>query len=415
MRITNIRIKREGNNISLVADCKIRVIGYDTVYFTFDKKYESSIVADASPFAAALLVPAMRRGENLTIDGSVSRRFLEGMQSIMKIMLTWNLGLKPIKIQAKNLTVDQGDQKNVAVFFSGGVDSFYTYLKHKSSRKNKITHFLLVNGYDIDLRDKNFWEVARQNIQRIAAEENIELIEVESNIRPLIEPIMDWGYVFGGCLAAVGLCLRAGLRKIYIASSCTVEQQFPSGSSLATDACWSTETTSFEHDGTEASRVEKVAYIAQTPVALNYLRVCYKNVHGFYNCGVCDKCVRTMIGLHIAGKLEDTATLPHVIDPQKVATITIENEHTAMFHKENLMALKEKGLNIPLQTAIERSLNHAVVSPGEDWFVQLWDGVFHVDFMYFHNTLQRMIHFLRKSLFIRQPNELKPKKIPQWE
>ncbi len=37
----------------------------------------------------------------------------------------------------------------IACFFSGGVDSFYTLLKHRE----EITHIIFVHGFDIALED----------------------------------------------------------------------------------------------------------------------------------------------------------------------------------------------------------------------------------------------------------------------
>ena len=82
------------------------------------------------------------------------------------------------------------------------------------------------------------------------------------------------------------------------------------------------ETTTFIHDGTEATRLKKViSQIARSPLALEHLRVCFANEKSAYNCGQCDKCLRTMINLYVAGVLEQSSTFPHHIDPDLVAAI----------------------------------------------------------------------------------------------
>jgi hypothetical protein len=113
----------------------------------------------------------------------------------------------------------------------------------------------------------------------------------------------------------------------------------------------------------EATRLEKViSQIAQSPLALEHLRVCFANEKGAYNCGRCDKCLRTMINLFVAGALEKSGTFPHHIDPDLVAAVpTIPGEHGGIFHTENLRALQERNIAPELQQAISTSMRSAVV------------------------------------------------------
>jgi hypothetical protein len=356
MKILEVKTRETADTITMYATCKIRRIGYDEVYFTFDKKYQSFLQIDASPFAAALLIPSMKQGEDLIVEGSMSQELYEGMHRIMDIFLSWNIGLKPIRIVAKNLTSDTARPKATASFFSGGVDSFYTFLKHKRNPTDPVTHLLLVNGYDIDPRNKKLWLQTRDTLREVAKVERVNLVEVESNVRSLVDPILAWDYAHGGCLAAVGLCLRKGLKQVYVPSSCTAEAQIHWGTHMDVDKHWSTEKIKFTHDGTEASRVNKVSWeIAKSPTALRYLRVCYMNEVGAFNCGACEKCLRTMINLHIAGVLSDAETFPHEIDVDKVANIAI-NDHIDHLYKENLEALEERGELPKLQEAIRNGL-----------------------------------------------------------
>lgn len=76
MTIKDVRLQETRTTVSLVATCKIRRVGTDTVRFTFSKKLKPMI-------AAALLLPSMRQGEDLIIEGSVSQKLLDGMHRIM--------------------------------------------------------------------------------------------------------------------------------------------------------------------------------------------------------------------------------------------------------------------------------------------------------------------------------------------
>lgn len=356
MKVLEVNTRETNDTITIFAKCKIRRVGYDEAYFTFDKKYKSFLEVDASPFAAALLIPSMQRGEDLIVEGAISKELYTGMHEVMNKVLSWNIGLKPIKIIASHLKKDTSKPTVTASFFSGGVDSFYTFLKRKNDPEDPVTHLLLVNGYDIDPRNKNLWAATLQNIQEVAKAEKASLIEVESNFRSLIDPIFSWDYTHGGCLAAVGLCLRRGLKQVYVPSSCTVEQQIPWGTHLEMDEYWSTEKLSFIHDGSEASRIDKIAWqIAKSPTALKSLRVCYMNEKDTFNCGVCEKCLRTMINLYVVGALNKAKTFPRTLDPKRVAAMPV-NEHIQHLHKENLAALEARGAPPKLLLAQKMSL-----------------------------------------------------------
>lgn len=366
MIIKDTQIHHTGATTALSARCKMRKIGWDRVYFDLENTaFDDYVRNDASPFAAALLLPAMKRGSDLIIEGNISGQLYHGMHAIMQEVLQWNIGLQPIKIEAAALAADPPPPQRSASFFSGGVDSFYTYLKHKADpvQTDRVDTFILVNGFDISRRNSQLWDHALTNIKSAAKADSVALMVVRSNIQNLVEPILSWDYSHGGCLAAVGLFLRGAFHQIYIPSTHSVSEQIPWGSNLALDGHWSTESTAFIHDGTEATRLEKViSQIAQSPLALKHLRVCFANEKGAYNCGRCDKCLRTMINLFVAGALEKSDTFPHYIDPDLVAAVpTIPGEHGGIFHTENLRALQERDVALELQQAISASMRKALI------------------------------------------------------
>lgn len=390
MKIKNVRIEKTDDHISLLADCKIRTIGWDTVYFTFGKQYADYLYEDASPFAAALLIPSMRLGQNLIIDGSVSERLMEGMKFIMEKMVAWPFGLKPITIQAKHVTKDNAQPEKVASFFSGGVDSFYTYLKHRSDKKDKISHFILVRGADIDPRNKKLWDETKENVQKVADEDGIEMVAAESNVQTLIEPIIAMDYTHGGCLAAIGLCLRKGFKKIYIASTFGYAELMPYGSHPELDGHWSSEAIMFEHDGAEADRFEKIErQIAKSPIALKHLRVCYMNKNGAYNCGNCEKCYRTMVSLYIVGKLNESETFPNSINPDHLTFLISQVGFALKGHEQNLAALKSRNLDPRLQQAIEKGLAHGT-NPANSIKERALQKIIYLDHMYFRERAHKI-------------------------
>jgi hypothetical protein len=397
MKISNLQLKIEAESIILHADCFIRPFGPDKLYFKFDKKYIDFIAMDMSPFAAALLIPSMKLGSDLVIEGEISEQLYKGLRKVMKVMLSWDIGLKPISIFATHIKKDEYTSKKTATFFSGGVDSFYTYLKNKKNGQNKIDYFILANGYDISLRNRKLWKESLATVKNVAQHENIKLITVESNVRHLIEPILTWDYTHGGCLAALGLALRRELNTVYIASTYASDQLFPNGTHIQLDHLWSTETLSFHHDGAEVSRLEKTKYIAHEPIVLENLRVCYLNKRNRFNCGLCDKCNRTMIGLYIAGTLEKSKTFPRSIDLNVVRKLITCTEDGAAFQMENLVELKKTNLDKKLQQALQESITnsfaHSSVSSVKSFLHRVW----FYDYFYTRSNLYKVASLVRKN------------------
>ena len=396
MIIKDVRVLHSVRNTVLSAKCKVRRVGWDNVYFKVDSAYNGYVCEDASPFATALLLPSMKQGEDLVIEGAISKQLWAGMHTVMEEVLRWGIGLKPINIKAEELIVDTHEPTGVASFFSGGVDSFYTYLKHRHSPDpaQRIDSLLFINNsFDIDPRNTELWDLTLRNLRAIADQEHINLVVAVSNVNSqLLANILPWDYIHGACLAAMGQFLRKGFRKIYIPSTHSVEEQIPWGSNLALDENWSTETLTFEHDGSETTRANKIiSYVARSPLALKYLRVCYKNSKDAYNCGKCDKCMRTMVSLYIAGALERAETLPHKIDTDLLArTPTIRGEHGGIFHNENLSILRERNVAPELEKAMMASLELTASLKEND---QSWirDKVVYFDHMYTRGYLNRRL------------------------
>jgi hypothetical protein len=356
MRVHDVHQREVGDQITLSARCKVRRLGLDVLTFTVPSRFADFLVADASPFAAALLLPAMKLGEDLVIEGSISARLHAGMTEIIRTIAAWDAGLKPVRVIADELAPDPAAAGVTGAFFSGGVDSFYTYLKHKCDPQ-PITHLMLAKGYDIDRRDGRLWDATVHNLEQIAKEEQVTLVQIDSNVRSLTDPILSWTYSHGGALAGAAMCLRRGISRMYIASSADAEHQARRGSHLTIDQLWSTEALSFIHDGWEASRMDKIdRHIARSPLALRYLRVCYINKNGSYNCGECEKCLRTMVSLQAAGVLDKAETFPAEIDPKRLAAVPIAGYDEAVFHRENLAALRARNLAPELQQALVTAL-----------------------------------------------------------
>jgi hypothetical protein len=146
----------------------------------------------------------------------------------------------------------------------------------------------------------------------VAAETGTTLLPVVTNVRREGGLLASWPMLHGAAMASIVLALGSAFRRMLIAASTTYDKLYPWGSHPVLDPLWSTEAVAFVHDGCELNTIDKTRVVAESPLALATLRPC---ASGAYNCGVCLKCLRTMLDLTLCGQLEACQTLPHTIDP----------------------------------------------------------------------------------------------------
>ncbi len=313
---------------------------------------EGPVAAGGDPFLAAVLLPAMKMGATLRVAGGVSPRLLSATKRIQEIYHAWYPELRPIVVEAEPAEMG-ASEGGVGCLFSGGVDSFYTALKHLA----EITSLIFVHGFDMALRDTGLREKVSASLRQAAAELGKQLIEVETNVRHFSDPYVDWGERYHGSgLASVGLLLGAKLRTVYIPATFPYTYLEPLGSHPLVDPLWSTERTEFVHDGNEATRTEKVAAIARSETAMRWLRVCWEHPSGEYNCGRCEKCLRTMVNLELAGALSRCRTFDSALDLDAVARVPANDRVARLFIEENLKLCLEVGGRRALARALRDSL-----------------------------------------------------------
>jgi hypothetical protein len=280
------------------------------------------------PFLAGLLVPCMWSGEELRIEGPVSRRLLESVPRIQELLGGWYPELGRITVTASEVTgaADSGPRPSTGAFFSGGVDSVYTLVKHRSS----VDRLILVHGFENPVDDHRRLEVTRQAILPTVEMLDTRLLIAHTNLRRRADPMTTvsgreyprsfFGFLYqGSILAAVGLCLQQNLGRILVPASFTHRTMQPYGSHPSLDPLWSTERTEFVHDGCEASRLEKVERIVrEVPRAARSLQVCETAFGGEVNCCACEKCLRTMLALRLCGVLDQAVTFPRSLSLRAV-------------------------------------------------------------------------------------------------
>ena len=285
---------------------------------------------------ALSLIPCMSRGVPVVIDEPVSARMLDSVPVIQQILASWTRTLKVVDVIAERTTFTTAGER-VGMFFSGGVDSWFTFLRHRE----EITDLVFIHGHDIELEDGEARTRAAAAVREIAAETGRNLIEVESGIKKLPFRDVGWQWTNGAALATIAHLLSSQFRRFYFPSSSYIGALLPWGSHPHLDPRWSTEVYEFIHADADVSRVEKTRAIAESPLALRTLRVCWERPDE-YNCGRCEKCVRTMVALRAARALDRCKTFSTRLTPWRAFRGTTANWATLPYIRSNLAALDPK-------------------------------------------------------------------------
>lgn len=361
MEIRNIHIQHTGASVRLEADVARRGKPAQRIYFAVPEG-AGQIRADGSAFVAALLLPCMTTGEDLTVHGAVSPAVLEACARVQELVLTWPLHYQRIRVSATGRLPDSGAGQGRGLFFSGGVDSFYTYF-HERQAGTPVTHLILVHGFDIPPREAALYQDVQRTMRRVAARERVTLLESETNLREVTDAMLGWDYEHGAAMAAVGYLFRGTLSAVLYSGGMEEAAIRPYGMHPELDPRWSVPGLSMVHIGTQARRIDKLQAIAGYPLVRESLRVCFKNSGGAYNCGRCEKCLRTMLSLEALGQLRLVKTLPPVINPAAFDHLYLYKNQIRYF-REGLDILERDGKQPELRAAVSACIARNTVRPG---------------------------------------------------
>ena len=292
---------------------------------------------DATPWLPAETPVGMWLEQSVHIDGKVDETAMSNMDKAQTRLSGWYSNMTPISATAADTAPALPSASGVGCFFSGGVDSFYSVQQHH----DRITHLIFAHGFDIPIDQTDLGGLARREARKAAAALGRPLIEVSTNIRAVSNGRVEWGtHYHGAAMAAVGLALAGHLSELIVPGSYAEGDLHPWGTHPELDPHWSSSRVRFVHDAIDVTRPEKVAALIDDDAAMDHLRVCFINPDGEYNCGRCEKCLRTMINLQTAGGLERCRTLPNRIDPAEVRRLSL-SDGADLFVTENLASMRQ--------------------------------------------------------------------------
>jgi hypothetical protein len=165
---------------------------------------------------------------------------------------------------------------------------------------------------DIPLKNVELWDKTQSRLSETAKKLGKNFITVKTNIRDFQDHRVNWVHTgFGPILGGISNLFSKDISLSLIGSYGLFSELAPHASGPLIDRLWSSTPQSVTHFTPRFTRLEKIKIIAErSPFSLTNLRVCWKNPGASYNCGRCEKCLRTRMELKIVGALERVDTFP---------------------------------------------------------------------------------------------------------
>ena len=394
IEVSNLRKYKTGGKVKLEADITFQDMASPypekTIYFEIDSKF-SYMLADDS-YDAFVLLPlllAMLHKQTLHIRGKISKRLYQNVKwYIQKIWSDFASDLSPVKFIVDGLTKPPKTRgKIIGASISCGVDSLSTVYDHFVRESDPDYRINALFYFNCDIKNhladsseqETIFQKLSENARRASDELGLPLYLMENNFHVFNQTFNKirnrWlSFVYVGAYSCI-LSLSNAISKYYFSSDRTYEElkNFPSHNKDMGSFCESyfvpligNERTELIIDGCQYRRVDKLKNIADWDIAKKYLNVCtgYNKRDGA-NCGVCSKCLRTLLPLEIMGKLDDYAEV-FDIDEYKQNSLEykihcLQNYGKTPFDTENVDLAKENNFPMPEKHEAYLLNGHAVL------------------------------------------------------
>lgn len=317
IKIDPIKLSQDGHRVESVIQVGDRQ--YPVYFQTQDARLEPNIEA----FLALALLPAMKtRTSYIEAGGLISQRFQEGTKKFQQVFRSWksNYGQVEFKnVQVNPRSRDLGGKKGV--FFSGGLDSYYSFLAHL----DEISAFIYLDGFDTPLNQLSMRKKMTDNCRYISQQFGKQAIILETNARQFIESFVSWSYSHGSVIGSAGLLFMPEYERFYIAGAGVPADRDPFGSHPDLDPNWSTEILEFIHEA-DVDKIGKCRLINRYDVALDTLHVCLRFPEKGLNCGECEKCLRSQVYLQVVGAAERCTAFPGPLNLKALGQLKVSHD-----------------------------------------------------------------------------------------
>lgn len=281
-----------------------------SVWFEVASEYSKYLCDDRiDAILVGLLSYAMREGHNFESNSYVTDElFFKINEYLIPSLVKYGNNLKNISINIK-CKKSISNALGVGTGCSCGVDSFHSILKHLNDNNSSfnITHLCInnVGAFNECYKNTGIDKVRQERIRKskkLAKEIGLPIIVSDSNFYQEIPQNHLLTHTYSSIFAV--LCMQKLWKIYYYGSSGLDFSYFNLNDNDIKDCafyellsldCFSTSNLKIYSEGGALSRLEKTNDIYENNLVKKYLHVCTVKED---NCGVCPKCMRTILSLY---------------------------------------------------------------------------------------------------------------------
>ena len=310
---------------------------------------------DATGFMLIALPLALYRGEDLQVDGAVSRLTLRQTERIQAIYASWDPVVRRCRVRVAAELPPRETPAGHGCLLSRGIDSMYSAT---SAHDTALTHLVFcdtlapLQGARLRAEELELVEAAAELI-------GLPLLRISTNLRDARSQLIDYQDLHGAGIAFMAHALGGGLGRLVVPSGLTYSVAGPAGSHPLLDPLFASESLALDHHGLELGRPGKVAaLVARRPELLAYTKACQSEETNA-NCGRCRKCIWTMVALQAAGGLGLASMFPPEIDLDALSRLRVVGLPLSLFWMQAAESLGESPEERRVREAVRRMLRRS--------------------------------------------------------
>ncbi|ELY48951.1 hypothetical protein [Natronolimnohabitans innermongolicus] len=268
----------------------------------------------AIPVLAHVCPVAWANGADVYVD-EVDETFANALSDVEESLCAMHDFLEGGTLYAKEtVDVEPDASGESGLLFTGGVDSTCSYVRHREESPTLIS----IRGWTItpSPSDDENWTHLRNRVTSFADDHDLETAFVESNMLSFLDHPMllahykryvdgAWYSSVGHGVGLLGLCApmayARGMEDLYVAATHWegIDLEWGSRPDIDDHVRWTgTQCHHDSYDLTRQERLDAIAdYVREEEPALQ-LQTCNARMDG--NCGECEKCYRTAVGLRLS-------------------------------------------------------------------------------------------------------------------
>lgn len=308
-------LERDGQSAYRVAVDSAHGIG--ELWFGVEPRFGDLMTDRSEAALLGLVLPAMLRGQDIHLEGTISGRALHNLSGPFQSVLASVIPeLRKVRIHAEVVAAPPRPAAGVATGFSAGIDSFSVLADHHYGDPPpgyRLTHLLYNNVGSHGPAGNPVFRARYERLKPVADRMGLPFVAVDSNLMSFYEGL-GFKLTYTVRNAVVALLLQAGIGRSLHAAGTILERTHtgPANDVAFSDPVVlpmvSTEALDAVSVGGVYTRVQKTLQVAEIEETYGVLDVCVRNDRAG-NCSTCKKCVRTILTLELAGLLDRYAAV----------------------------------------------------------------------------------------------------------